>query len=441
MNPSTQSAETTQELFQNYVAPTYGRFPLAPVRGQGSWLWDEVGKKYLDFGGGIAVCSLGHAHPRLVGAIQAQAATLIHCSNLYQMPIQGQLAQLIVEEIMQEPGKVFFCNSGAEANEGLYKLARRYGANTPKPDGSPRTEIITFNNSFHGRTLAGIAATGQPKVKTGFGPLMEGFTHLPYNDVAALEAAINDNTVAILLEPVQGEGGINVATPAFLKAITDLSKKHDLLFMLDEVQAGIGRTGHLRAWETALGEDPHSVGVFPDAVSWAKGMGGGFPFGAFWTRQRAVSFGKQEALCDLLGPGSHGTTYGGTPLACAAAKAVLDEVLEQDLANHCHAMGTYLRERLQEAEIPFVKHVRGLGLMTGLVVDTEAVSSLKACQDSGAAPSIFLVQALNKAKMLTIPAGNDVIRLLPAMNVTEADIDTAVFILKTSFEKLVATNH
>lgn len=438
MTTSTETPQTTPELFENYVAPTYGRFRVAPVRGQGCWLWDEAGKKYLDFGGGIAVCSLGHAHPRMTGAIQAQAASLIHCSNLYQMPAQGQLAKLIVEEVMQVPGKVFFCNSGAEANEGLYKLARRYGTHTPKADGNPRLEVITFQNSFHGRTLAGIAATGQDKVKNGFGPPMEGFKHSPYNDVAALRSAVSEDTVAILLEPVQGEGGINVASPEFLRTIVDLCKEHDLLFMLDEVQCGIGRTGHLRAWETALGEDPESAGIIPDAVSWAKGMGGGFPFGAIWLR-KASRDGVKDPICDLLGPGSHGTTYGGGPLACAAVTAVMEEILEKDLAAHSAAMGEYLREKVREAEVPFVSDVRGLGLMIGLVIDQNEVKSLKVCQDSGLVPSIFLVEALNKAKLLTVPAGADVVRLLPPLNVTEAEIDTAVFMLKSTFEKLVAT--
>ena len=439
MTTSTETPQTTQDLFEQYVAPTYGRFRVAPVRGQGCWLWDEAGKKYLDFGGGIAVCSLGHAHPRLTGAIQAQAASLIHCSNLYQMPAQGELAKLLVDEVIQIPGKVFFCNSGAEANEGLYKLARRYGTLTPKANGEARIEVITFQNSFHGRTLAGIAATGQEKVKSGFGPLMEGFQHVPYNDVEALKAAVNENTVAIMLEPVQGEGGINVASPEFLRAIGDLCQKHDLLFLLDEIQCGIGRTGHLRAWETALGEAPEAADIIPDAVSWAKGMGGGFPFGAIWLRH-ASRPGIGKPICDLLGPGSHGTTYGGAPLTCAAVKAVMEEILEKDLAGHSAAMGDYIKKKLRDADLPFVKDVRGLGLMVGIVIDQDAVKALSACEESGLAPSIFLVEALNKAKLLTVPAGADVVRLLPALNVSEAEIDTAVFMLKTTFEKLAAAN-
>lgn len=441
MDTTTGIPMTTEQLFENYVAPTYGRFRVAPVRGQGCWLWDEAGKKYLDFGAGIAVCSLGHAPARLAGAIQAQATALIHCSNLYQAPLPGKLARLIVEKVMQIPGKIFFCNSGGEANETLYKLGRRYGTLTPKANGEPRFEILTFSNSFHGRTLAGMAATAQEKVKAGFGPLMEGFRHLPFNDSAALHAAVNENSIAILLEAVQGEGGIHTATPEFLQSVAAICREHDLLFLLDEIQCGGGRTGHLRGWETALGQNPMSAEVVPDAVSWAKGIAGGFPFGAAWIRKRTLANAPgSPPLCDILGPGSHGTTYGGSPLACAAATAVIEEILENDLPAHAAAMGAYLRSALEEAALPFVKVVRGLGLMLGLVIDTEAVAALPACQNSGAPPSIFLVDMLNKAKLLTIPAGPDVVRLLPPLNVTEAEIETAVFMLKTTFEKLAATS-
>ncbi len=438
MNTRIHSPETTQDLYEHYVAPNYGRFPVAPVRGQGCWLWDEAGKKYLDFGGGIGVCSLGHAPAVVAGAVQAQASTLIHCSNLYQPPCFGQLAKLLVEKLIGLPGKIYACNSGGEANEALFKLARRYGTLTPKADGSPRTEILTFTNSFHGRTLAGIAATGQEKVKSGFGPLMEGFRHAPFNDVDALRKAISADTVAILLEAVQGEGGIHVASPDFLKAVRDLCREHDLLFLLDEIQCGMGRTGHLRSWESALGENAESADVIPDAVSWAKGIGSGFPFGAVWIRRRAMPDPAGTLLCDALGPGSHGTTYGGNPLACAAAKAVVEEILERDLASHAARMGAYLRTQIAESAMPLLREVRGLGLMIGLVLDTEAVQSLKACRQSQRPPSLFVVDALNRAKLLTIPAGIEVVRFLPPLTVTEAEIDTALFILRSTLEKLVA---
>ncbi len=440
MNRLAEHPLSTEERFENYVAPTYGRFRVAPVRGQGCWLWDEAGKKYLDFGGGIAVTSVGHAHPRVASALQAQAATLVHCSNLYQIPEQGKLAQLLVEKVLGLPGKIFFCNSGGEANEALYKLAKRYGHTYPKADGSPRAEIITFEKSFHGRTLAGIAATAQEKVKQGFEPLMPGFRHVPYNDIDALKAALSDNTVAVLLEAVQGEGGIHVARPDFLQAIAELCQKNNLLFLLDEIQCGCGRTGNLRGWETALGSDAESAGVVPDAVSWAKGMGGGFPIGAVWINKRPMpNQDPAKMLCDLLGPGSHGTTYGGTPLACAAATAVLEEILEKDLAENAAKMGAVLRQKLADAEIPFVEDVRGLGLMIGLVVDEEAVAALPGCGQTGMTPSVYLVHELNRAKLLTVPAGTRVVRLLPALNVSEAEMDTAVFMLKATFEKLAAT--
>ncbi len=428
--------QSTPELFDNYVAPTYGRFRVAPVRGQGCWLWDEEGKKYLDFGGGIAVCSIGHAHPRLTAALSAQASTLVHCSNLYQIPNQGALARLLTEQVMREPGKVFFCNSGGEANETLYKLARRFGHRHPQKSGEPRTEIITFGRSFHGRSLAGISATAQAKVKQGFAPLIPGFRNLPYNDIEELHNSISEETIAILIEPIQGEGGINVATPGFLRAIKKLCKKHNLLFMLDEIQCGGGRSGHLRGLETVLGEDPALTNMLPDAVSWAKGMGGGFPFGAAWIRRRPVTAREKPQLCDLLGPGSHGTTYGGSPLACAAVTAVMGEIIEKNLAANATAMGQRLRDQLAHAQLPFVEEIRGHGLMLGLVLATDAIAALPGCVASGMPPAVYVVNAFNKAKLLTVPAGPDVVRLLPPLNVTEAEIDTAVFMLKSNFEKL-----
>ena len=428
--------QSTPELFENYVAPTYGRFRVAPVRGQGCWLWDEDGKKYLDFGSGIAVSSIGHAHPRLTAALHAQASHLVHCSNLYQSPNQGTLARLLTEQIMQEPGKVFFCNSGGEANETLYKLARRYGHKHPQKSGEPRTEIITFGRGFHGRSLAGISATAQAKVKQGFAPLIPGFRHLAYNDIDELRQGIREETVAILIEPIQGEGGINVATPDFLSTIKELCRKHNLLFLLDEIQCGGGRSGHLRGLESVLGEDPSKAKMLPDAVSWAKGMGGGFPFGAAWIRKRPVTFSDNTMLCDLLGPGSHGTTYGGSPLACAAVTAVLEEILEKNLAANAAAMGERLHTQLLEAQLPFVQDIRGKGLMLGLVLDAEAIAALPKCVASSMPPAVYVVNAFNKAKLLTVPAGPDVVRLLPPLNVTEAEIDTAVFMLKSNFEKL-----
>ena len=400
---------TTAELYRDYVMPTYGRFDLALSRGAGTRVWDEAGKAYLDFGAGIAVCSLGHAHPKLTKALAEQAATLIHTSNLYLTRPQGQLAKLIVD-LMGLGGKVFFSNSGAEANEGLYKLARKFGA----PTG--RHEIITFTNSFHGRTLGGISATGQEKVKTGFAPLVEGFVHVPFNDLAATEAAITSKTVAILLEPVQGEGGINPATPEFLKGVRELCDQHELLLMFDEVQCGFGRTGDWCAWRTII-----PSGVEPDAVSWAKGIAGGVPLGAFWAGTRSTATPANLPLCDLLGSGTHGTTYGGNPLVAAAGLAVLSTIREEGLLENARNLGAYLMRVLEAMNLPAIRLVRGVGLMIGIELSDLAGEEL---------PSIIATKALMAAGLLVIPSGERTIRLLPPLNITKAEADEALSILK-----------
>ena len=400
---------STADLYRDYVMPTYGRFDLVLSRGEGTRVWDEAGKAYLDFGAGIAVCSLGHAHPKLTKALAEQAATLIHTSNLYLTRPQGELAKLIVD-LMGLGGKVFFSNSGAEANEGLYKLARKFGA----PTG--RHEIITFTNSFHGRTLGGISATGQEKVKTGFAPLVEGFVHVPFNDLSATEAAINPNTVAILLEPVQGEGGINPATPEFLKRVRELCDQHDLLLMFDEVQCGFGRTGDWCAWRTII-----PSGVEPDAVSWAKGIAGGVPLGAFWAGTRSTATPANLSLCDLLGSGTHGTTYGGNPLVAAAGLAVLSTIKEEGLLKNARNLGAYLMRELEAMNLPAIRLVRGVGLMIGIELNDLAGEGL---------PSIIATKALIAAGLLVIPSGERTIRLLPPLNITKAEADEALSILK-----------
>jgi acetylornithine aminotransferase/acetylornithine/N-succinyldiaminopimelate aminotransferase len=402
---------TTAELYRDYVMPTYGRFDLALSRGAGARVWDEAGKAYLDFGAGIAVCSLGHAHPKLTKALAEQAATLIHTSNLYLTRPQGQLAKLIVD-LMGLGGKVFFSNSGAEANEGLYKLARKFGA----PTG--RHEIITFTNSFHGRTLGGISATGQEKVKTGFAPLVEGFVHVPFNDLAATEAAITSKTVAILLEPIQGEGGINPATPEFLKGVRELCDQHHLLLMFDEVQCGFGRTGDWCAWRTII-----PSGVEPDAVSWAKGIAGGVPLGAFWAGTRSTSTPTNLPLCDLLGSGTHGTTYGGNPLVAAAGLTVLLTIQEEGLLENARNLGTHLMRELETMNLPAIRSVRGVGLMIGIELNDLAGEAL---------PSIIATKALMAAGLLVIPSGERTIRLLPPLNITRAEAEEALSILKNT---------
>ena len=409
---------STPELFQEYVLPNYGRFPVTFVRGEGSRIWDEEGKEYLDFGAGIAVCAIGHCHEAITSAITAQASKLIHASNLYRIREQGELAQHITERVVGERGKVFFCNSGAEANETLIKLARKFG-------GGSRYEVITFDSCFHGRTFAGISATAQPKVKAGFEPLLDGFRHLPFNDLLTLKSSISPKTAAILLEPVQGEGGIVAAKPQFLRGIAELCREHDLLFMLDEVQCGVGRLGQPAGWKAIL-DDPD---VFPDAISWAKGIGGGLPCGAVWVRNRPAK--DDLALCDVLGPGTHGSTFGGNPLVSATALAVLKEIDSKRLWEHAAAMGTHICEAIEAWEEPRIAEVRGLGLMLGI-----ALNEAKFEVPEGKTASIYVVTKLMEAGLLTVPAGPKVVRLLPALNVSEAEIDRALEILKTTIESL-----
>ena len=407
---SEMTAPSTADLYRDYVMPTYGRFDLVLTQGEGTRVWDEAGKSYLDFGAGIAVCSLGHAHPALTKAIAEQSARLIHTSNLYLTRPQGELAKLIVD-LVGLGGKVFFCNSGAEANEGLYKLARKFGSATG------RQEIITFTNSFHGRTLGGISATGQEKVKAGFDPLVEGFVHVPFNDLAAVEAAITPKTVAILVEPVQGEGGINAATPEFLKGLRALCDRHDLLLMFDEVQCGFGRTGDWCAWRTIV-----PSGVEPDAVSWAKGIAGGVPLGAFWAGTRSAG---TTPLCDLLGPGTHGTTYGGNPLAATAGLAVLETIRDEDLCNNAGKLGDYLKTTLVSLRIPSIRSVRGVGLMIGI-----ELNDLPPAEGAPAQPALRITRELMAAGLLVIPSGERTIRLLPPLNITRGEADEALAILK-----------
>lgn len=405
---------STPATFQQHVLPTYGRFPLVPTRGLGSRLWDDTGKEYLDFCTGIAVCSLGHCHPKLVAAIQEQAATLIHCSNLYLIPQQAQLAEEINQHHVGLAGKVFFSNSGAEANDGLIKAARRFGHHRTQPNGEPRYEVLTFQKSFHGRTLGSMSATGQAKIQEGFEPLLTGFRYLPYNDVSALESAIAPETVAILLEPLQGEGGVNLATPEFLRAVAAVCKKHDLLLLFDEVQAGFGRCGNAMAWRSIAPE------IEPDGISWAKGMGGGVPIGAFWLNDRDILPGG-PALSSLMNPGSHGSTYGGNPLVCAAALAVLKEIREQDLPANARAMESHIRTTIQSWDLPVILEVRGKGLLLGIRLNPELIPT-----PEGKTAALVVVTTLMEAGLLTPPAGTDTFRLLPPLNVTREDVDAAL---------------
>lgn len=413
--------------FKNYVIPNYGRFDFWPERGSGVWLWDKAGKKHVDFAGGVAVCPLGHCHPEVVKALSEQAARLIHVSNWYHIAQQGELAKMLVEEVMRIPGKCFFCNSGAEANEGLIKLARKFGVQRPKADGSPRYEILTFTGSFHGRTMATMTATAQEKIHGGFGPLVPGFRYLPFNDVDALQAAISDNTVAILLEAVQGESGINPVTPEFLRAAAKLRDQHDLLLLLDEVQCGLGRTGDMGGWRSVVPGDE----VLPDAVSWAKSIGSGYALGSFWVRQRTTSNEAQAAmLCDILGAGSHGTTYGGSPLACATAMATLKVILRDGLVEHSKKMGDFIAKEALAWRLPVLQAVRAFGFMIGFELNTGLIETREDFKGSGKLPSIWLVQKLMDAGLLTVAAGPKVIRWLAPMNTTEAEVREGLRIMR-----------
>lgn len=382
-------------LYSEYVMPTYGRFDLDIDRGSGCRVWDFEGREYLDFGAGIAVCSLGHAHPEITQAITAQASRLVHTSNLYRTAPQAELARRLVERVGS--GKIFFCNSGAEANEGLIKLTRKFG------HASGRYEILTFQNSFHGRTMAGISATAQEKIKKGFSPLLDGFVHVPFRDLDAVSAAVGPKTAAILVEPVQGEGGIHIATAEFLRGLRRICDEHDLLLLFDEIQCGLGRTGNWCGWKSL---DPN---LMPDGVSWAKGIANGFPLGAFWAA-------SSRGLCDLLGPGTHGTTYGGNPVCCAAALKVLEVVERDGLCQNAAVQGARLRDGLIALKSPRIREVRGIGLMMGFEL----------AERSDPIDAIAFAKKLTAAGLLAIPAGESVIRLLPPLNVTAAEVDEAL---------------
>ncbi|MEY2555545.1 MAG: acetylornithine/N-succinyldiaminopimelate aminotransferase [Verrucomicrobiota bacterium] len=393
-NAQRSNAEHVREAFEKFVVPSYSRFDLVLERGEGSYVWDVTGKRYLDLGGGIAVCSLGHAHPEMTRALTDQSQKLTHISNLYYNELQGRLAKRIVDLIA--PGRVFFCNSGAEANEGLFKLARKFGHD----DG--RYEIITTVDSFHGRTLAGIAATGQEKVKKGFEPAVAGFKQVPFNDLDAIRGAITPKTAAVLIEPVQGESGITIATPEYLIGLRRLCDDQNLLLLFDEVQAGHFRTGKFQSWQRIL--ENEDVDLVPDGVSMAKSLGGGFPMGAFWVRERSA---------DILSAGTHASTFGGTPLACAVALKIFEVIERENLAAKAREIGDFLLRELQAVQQRFpkvVKVVRGLGLMIGI----EFQPQFKAVE---------IVKELHKRNILTVPAGNSVVRLLPPLNLSLSEAE------------------
>ena len=413
-----ETAASIQKLFQQHVVPSYSRFDLVFSHGAGSYVWDVAGKRYLDLGAGIAVCCLGHSHPKITEALVEQSQKLIHISNLYYHEPQGRLAQALVNLI--GPGKCFFANSGAEANEGLFKLARKFG------HAEGRFEIITALNSFHGRTLAGIAATGQEKVKKGFEPMTPGFRHVAYNDLEALRQAISPATVAILIEGIQGEGGITPATPEYLLGLRQLCDEKKLLLFMDGVQCGHFRTGRFQSFQRILESHPDGRRFLPDGVSMAKSLGGGLPIGAFWVRQ---------PYADLLSAGTHASTFGGTPLVCAVALTVLEVIAKEELAKQARDTGENLRaglQRLADTYPQVIKTVRGLGLMLGF----ELMSNNANLARGDKAPSLQFVNLLHQAGLLTIPAGAQVVRLLPPLNLRRSEADEGLRLIESVAAKL-----
>ena len=407
-----------QQLFKQYVMPTYGRFDLALARGEGRYVYDVAGKRYLDLGGGIAVCALGHANPEITEALVEQSRRLVHVSNLYYHEPQGRLAQALVRLIA--PGKVFFSNSGAEANEGLFKLARKFGHD------EGRFEVLTTVNSFHGRTLAGIAATGQEKVKKGFEPAVPGFRQVPYNDLRAMREAISPATAAILIEGIQGEGGVSPASPEYLLGLRELCNEKKLLLMMDEVQCGHFRSGRFQSFQRILEDTAGARGFLPDAVSMAKSLGGGFPIGAFWVR---------EPYADLLGPGTHASTFGGTPLGCMVALKVLEVIERDDLGANVRQIGDHMKDRLGALAQKYptvIKSARGLGFMLGF----ELAANIPAFAGSDKAASIQFANRLHEAGLMAIPAGTNVMRLLPPLNMSRVEADEGLAIIESSARRL-----
>ena len=377
-----------------HVMKTYGRYPIVAERGEGCRLWDVEGKAYLDFLAGVAVNNLGHCHPKVVAALREQAGRLLHCSNFYHIPQQVELAEWLCEHSFAE--RVFFCNSGAEANEAAMKLARKH---SNEKYGEDRFEVITALASFHGRTIGAISATGQEKVKAGFTPMLEGFKHVPFGDVEAMRQAITPQSCAIMLEPLQGEGGVNVAPSGYLKAVRELCDEFDLLLIFDEVQVGCGRTGTLWAYE----QDE----VIPDVMTLAKALAGGPPIGALLTT---------EGLAASLGPGTHGSTFGGNPLVCAAALAAMQTINEKTLLDNCRAMGAYLTEKLEQlkGKYSFIKEIRGLGLIIGVELTIEG--------------GPLVIKAMERGLLMNCTVGN-VLRFVPPLIVNRAEIDEAMTIL------------
>lgn len=386
------------ERGQKVVMNTYARFPIAPVKGKGSYIWDADGKQYLDFIGGIAVCALGHCHDELQQVIRQQTAALWHVSNLYWIEPQVRLAEKLID--ISGMDKAFFCNSGAEANEAAIKLARKYFYRHQEPG---RNQIIVFNDSFHGRTLATLTATGQKKYQEGFAPLPAGFAYADFNSLATVEKLISDETAAIMIEPVQGEGGVYPADPVFLNSLQRICDREGILLIFDEVQCGVGRSGKFMAYQ--------SYGIRPDIVTMAKGLGGGFPIGAMLATDKAAGG---------FAPGDHASTFGGNPLATAVANRVVELVSAPAFLDNINKLGGYLRDSLASIKDERIITVRGKGLMLGVEFSTPIRGLVTICMENG---------------LLLLGAGTNVMRFVPPLNINEKEVNQAVAIFKKSLQE------
>lgn len=389
------------KLTEKHVAGTYGRYPIALIKGKGCKVWDKSGKQYTDFVSGLAVDNLGHCHPAVVSAIKKQAGTLIHVSNLYHIEPQSQLAEMLTS--LSFADKIFFCNSGTEANEAAIKLARKYFFDQGQ---SGRTEIITMHNSFHGRTMGALSATAQKKFHTGFKPLLPGFKYVPFNDLPSTRKAITKKTCAILVEPVQGEGGVNIPDPAYLKGLKKLCREFGILLIADEVQTGFGRTGKLFAYELYKTK--------PDIMTLAKALGGGVAIGALAGTNRVMK---------SFVPGTHAATFGGNPLACSAALATLKVITGKNFLSRANATGIYFLQRLNELATnhPVVKEVRGVGMFLALELKKPGSDIVIDCMKQG-----FLINCIKQ----------NVLRFIPPLIISRKEIDSLISVLSESLTKL-----
>ncbi|PTX91516.1 aspartate aminotransferase family protein [Opitutus sp. ER46] len=408
MNSPSIVRTSTAELYDAHVLKNYARPSLTLVRGRGTQVWDDAGNCYLDFTSGIAVSALGHCHPHWVSAIQQQAAELIHVSNLFRNPQQGELARRIVQRA--GPGRVFFCNSGAEANEGMIKLARLHGVTKAGGEEGKCYKIVGAKSAFHGRTYGAMSATPQEKIQKGFRPLVPGFSFAELNNLESFAELIDEHTCGVIIETVQGESGINPCTPEFLRGLRRLCDERNVLLLLDEVQCGIGRTGRFYAYEHA--------GIVPDAIGMAKGLAGGFPMGGMWVRDR---------FAELFHPGHHGTTFGGTPLACAAALAVLDVIEREELLRKVSTQAPVWLKQLSDLQTAFpnqVRGVRGIGYLVGVQMTGDQVPYVTLARERG---------------LLVPTAGNNVIRFLPPLNATADELTRSVEIFRSVLETKART--